>query len=584
MNEEIVNMIKDVYKIADDIDKYSCTNNIRELIRKDMIDFLLFIAYIDRKITFKETGMIAYYFDFKNLTPEKAMKLIGNIKSNFEKIIPDSMKIMVQYSKNLFRNGHESLNNQPAIVLYLLYKRIGNAAVYASGSPIVDEYEALGKYLLMLENYIKNELEKDFLEDQVSIFDESIACSSIDYSSPGTTDGYYFAEIEEYASLGIYKEEHYTLEEFIQLHPSYKKGIEIIGKEFIRKGYEKFLTIENMYNRKSTEEYILHAGDLVPNRYICNFIEQFNDIDFTKDVVFLFPESYASNYFEAQEICKKAKILRKIRNIFPNEDKVHWIGVFEKTDIENIIIMFHVIYSGVMKDNYGGYKLLGFGLPWYADNLLFHGTVLKSPWLPDYLAHFQGYCVQRNNPHIIMQIRRNIDYILEQGYFNNELEIYRNLYQILMPFLNKWFTDVEECISNCNLNIDWKTRRMEIKSKLVADGVIKSKWKHERMLYDLIKKLYPDAIYQYHSSWLGRQSLDIYIPQFAIGIEYQGIQHYEAVDFFGGKDGLKKRMELDSKKKELCIKNGVTLIEWNYNLEPTQNNVKKMIGETLKIS
>ena len=52
-------------------------------------------------------------------------------------------------------------------------------------------------------------------------------------------------------------------------------------------------------------------------------------------------------------------------------------------------------------------------------------------------------------------------------------------------------------------------------------------------LFKVVKKEYPDALYQYHSEWLGRQSLDIYIPSLRIGIEYQGIQHYEAVDYFG---------------------------------------------------
>lgn len=586
MNSEIVNMIEDVYRIADNITEYSFEINMRELIRKDMINFVLFLSYIDRKITFNETGVIAYYFGYKNITPEKAIKIVGNMSSYFEEIVPDSMRIMVKYSKTIQKNNNYIENKKiPAVVLYALFKRIGKVAVSASGYPYEHEDNALKKYLLMLENFIRMELGQSISGNEFSVFDEILTCSSKDYSSPGTTDGYYFANIEESyrieKSLGICQKEHYTLSEFIEHTPAYKNGIEDIKNEFIEKGYEKFLTTFVTSNRKATEEYILSDGDLVVNKYVSDFLKQFDDIDFSNNIVFLFPESYASNYFEAKEICKDATILRKINNIFPIEDSIHWIGVFNKADNRSITVMFHIIYSGVMGDNFGGYKLLGFGLPWYADNLVHKDTVLRSPWLPDYLAHFQGFGVQRNNPKIIMQIRQNIDYLLEQGYFNSELEIFRNLYQVLMPFLHKWFIDAKEYIANALIGIDWKTIRMKTKSKLVADGIIIPKWKHERTLYELVKKLYPDAIYQYHSSWLGKQSLDIFIPKLSIGIEYQGIQHYEPVDFFGGEEGLKKRVELDNRKKELCIKNRITLIEWNYSVEPTQSNVKKIISQVL---
>lgn len=76
--------------------------------------------------------------------------------------------------------------------------------------------------------------------------------------------------------------------------------------------------------------------------------------------------------------------------------------------------------------------------------------------------------------------------------------------------------------------------------------------------------MYPDAVYQYRAPWLGAQSLDIYIPSIATGIEYQGQQHYQAVEIFGGQKGLQHRIELDAKKKELCRQNEIKLIEIRY--------------------
>jgi len=89
-------------------------------------------------------------------------------------------------------------------------------------------------------------------------------------------------------------------------------------------------------------------------------------------------------------------------------------------------------------------------------------------------------------------------------------------------------------------------------------------WKSELKLFRLVKKNYPSAIYQYRSSWLNNQSLDIFIPDLNIGIEYQGIQHYESIEYFGGQNGFKHRQLLDEKKRITCKVNGVSLIEWKY--------------------
>lgn len=58
----------------------------------------------------------------------------------------------------------------------------------------------------------------------------------------------------------------------------------------------------------------------------------------------------------------------------------------------------------------------------------------------------------------------------------------------------------------------------------------------EFLLFSLVHDSYGDAIYQYRTQWLGAQSLDVFIPSLNIGIEYQGRQHYEAIEYFGGSD------------------------------------------------
>ena len=80
--------------------------------------------------------------------------------------------------------------------------------------------------------------------------------------------------------------------------------------------------------------------------------------------------------------------------------------------------------------------------------------------------------------------------------------------------------------------------------------------------------------YQKRFDWLGKQSLDFYLPDYNVGIECQGEQHFFPVDFVGKGDGwackkFNKTISTDKRKKALCEENGVKLLYFgnvpNYN-------------------
>ena len=75
--------------------------------------------------------------------------------------------------------------------------------------------------------------------------------------------------------------------------------------------------------------------------------------------------------------------------------------------------------------------------------------------------------------------------------------------------------------------------------------------------------------YQKYFNWLGRQSLDFYLPDYKVGIECQGGQHFFPVEHFGGDKAFKDTLERDKRKKALCEKHGVKLLYFgdtpNYN-------------------
>lgn len=61
---------------------------------------------------------------------------------------------------------------------------------------------------------------------------------------------------------------------------------------------------------------------------------------------------------------------------------------------------------------------------------------------------------------------------------------------------------------------------------------------------------------------------DFYINDYNIAIEYQGRQHEESVDYFGGDKELKKRKRYDDLKREYCKSNNIDLLEiWYYDFD-----------------
>lgn len=89
-------------------------------------------------------------------------------------------------------------------------------------------------------------------------------------------------------------------------------------------------------------------------------------------------------------------------------------------------------------------------------------------------------------------------------------------------------------------------------------------WISEMQLYNLVKNTFPEAQHHVIPEWLRPQHLDIFVPSKKLAFEYQGKQHFEPVDFFGGEASFEKTKKLDRRKLQKCKSNGVLLIYWQY--------------------
>jgi hypothetical protein len=106
-------------------------------------------------------------------------------------------------------------------------------------------------------------------------------------------------------------------------------------------------------------------------------------------------------------------------------------------------------------------------------------------------------------------------------------------------------------------SLDGRTARAEVQQLL---GV--SRWVKEADMAQVIKHIFPDQVIMREASpgWLGRQRLDVYLPQLNLALEYQGQQHYAAVSHFGGAEAFEKTVQRDALKKRLCEENGCDLV------------------------
>ena len=90
---------------------------------------------------------------------------------------------------------------------------------------------------------------------------------------------------------------------------------------------------------------------------------------------------------------------------------------------------------------------------------------------------------------------------------------------------------------------------------------------HERMLLESIRNKYPtvEIIHRYkNKEILGKKEIDIYIPKYKIGIEYQGIEHFKPIKHFGGEKKFNELIKRDKEKIDECKNAGISLFHFSY--------------------
>lgn len=87
-------------------------------------------------------------------------------------------------------------------------------------------------------------------------------------------------------------------------------------------------------------------------------------------------------------------------------------------------------------------------------------------------------------------------------------------------------------------------------------------WVAETALYQSIQMAFPETRVVQHGrpTWIGRQHLDVWLPEWRLAIEFHGSQHFEPVAFFGGVPAFGSTRERDARKVRICREHEVTLL------------------------
>jgi hypothetical protein len=85
-----------------------------------------------------------------------------------------------------------------------------------------------------------------------------------------------------------------------------------------------------------------------------------------------------------------------------------------------------------------------------------------------------------------------------------------------------------------------------------------SRFLEENSIDFTVQKIFEGCVHKSHLKF------DFYIPEHNLAIEYDGIQHFKPIEFFGGEDALKQLQKRDVIKDNYCSKNNIDLLRIKY--------------------
>jgi hypothetical protein len=314
--------------------------------------------------------------------------------------------------------------------------------------------------------------------------------------------------------------------------------------------------------------------------------------------------------------CELAKVAHShliLDNLISDDDSENHMVCYTEEQIDDLNLMLGAISSAGLTEGIIGYDILGIdakyveGLCQYRGNI--HYLNVQSRETGNWrwtevneesrkIAHFCNWQIRLDRSPGVVDVARNIIMFLTKRLSISEEQLAQMLRQrYMLPIQHQYETAVKRVRQKMtdqydlfNLHpTDQKPIRDALRAKeketyarvfesLLIRGAALSNWKSEEDLYRMVARYFTDARYHYYPDWLAPQHFDVFIPSLNCAFEYQGVQHFEPVGFFGGDDAYYRRLKLDERKRHLSVINGVQLIEWIYSEPITSITLKSKLA------
>jgi very-short-patch-repair endonuclease len=188
-----------------------------------------------------------------------------------------------------------------------------------------------------------------------------------------------------------------------------------------------------------------------------------------------------------------------------------------------------------------------------------------------HLAHTKCGCPKCANKDKGIKNRKTHEKFVEDIY-----KIYHNRYDVI----GQYITANKKIEIKCNIcNNNWNIAPYSI---LQGTGCpICNQSKGELKIKDFLENNKFNYKYQYVFEECKNKNplhFDFYLPDQNICIEYDGVQHFKSVEYFGGEERLKYTKEMDDIKNNFCKSNNIRMIRLPY----TQfNKIETILSEIL---
>ena len=175
-----------------------------------------------------------------------------------------------------------------------------------------------------------------------------------------------------------------------------------------------------------------------------------------------------------------------------------------------------------------------------------HGSFIQRP-----VSHLRG-C---NCPKCAIQNRVNTHKIDRDEIITRCCTIHNNFYD----YSNSKWTNLKDKVEiNCPVHGSFM---QTMSDHLSGKGCPKCSRKSQYKILSFLENAFPEEKWEweYSPKWLGSQRFDIFCRRAMLAIEYNGIQHYQPIDCFGGEEAFNKGQHRDKRKVQLCKDNNCTL-------------------------